>query len=43
MGDSFGAGIVNHLSRAELAKLPQAIPLENCGDKGKPEENDVQL
>ena len=34
MGDSLGAGIVNHLSRAELAILPQhGIQKQNSSDK----------
>jgi len=45
MGDSYGAGIVNHLSKSELAKMPQIIPLENAVKLGgkEAEENDLQV
>jgi Na+/H+-dicarboxylate symporter len=47
MGDSFGAGLVHHLSKADLAKIPQIFPLEHpshpSNEKAKAEENDLQV
>lgn len=43
LGDSFGAGLVDHLSKAELEKLPKSnIQMQNL-EKGRRDDNDVHF